>query len=147
MRVLCRHGHFAFYQAYSGEVAEFTNYFGLTLERDGEFYTFPLLAGAPDYSLAGKAYLGLAAVKTFEGIPWEVLKENGFVYNIATGKIVPKLSIIAQTSPVLSGYYFISDSKLIQPGSRDKLGNQILSYDAEFVFEYQQLRVTEFSYG
>ncbi len=146
MRVLCRHGHFAFYPKRPGDVARFMEFFEVDLVRDGDFYTFPLLQDAPKYSLAVKPYLGIPATTTFEGDPWAVMRENGFVYHIASGLLVPKQAVFIPINPILTGYYFLAESPLIQPGSQNAAGQKILSYDAEYMQEVNQLRVTEFAY-
>jgi len=146
MRVVCRHGHFAFYPKNSTDVGRFTNYYDVELVRDGNFYTFPFLKDAPRYSLVLKPYLGLPATTTFEGRDAsEVFRENGFVYNIELGIVVPKLSITTVISPPQAGYFFLGQSPLIQPGSRTITGQQVLSYDAEFIQEYFRLKVREYS--
>lgn len=146
MRVLCRHGHFAFYPRTSTDIATFVNRYGQELVRAGEFYTFPLLVDAPDYSLQGKPYLNLPALSTFEGKPWDVMRENGFVYSIATGLLVPKLSVTVFINPPRTGMYLTAETPLIQPGSRNITGQQLLSYDAEFDPKTFILRVREFNY-
>jgi hypothetical protein len=146
MRVLCRHGHFAFIPNDAEQISRFASYFDKEVERDGDFYTFPLLAGAPKYSLAGKLFLNLPAVTTFEGEPWEVMRENGFVYSLATGLLVLKESITTLINPPQTGFFFLAQTPLIQPGSRNASGDQVLSYDAEWVQRAYQLRVSEFQY-
>lgn len=146
MRILCRHGHIAFYQSYAGEIARFMEFFGVELIREGEFYTFLKLAGAPKYSIAGMPYLGLPAKVTFEGEPWEILKANGYVYQIATGLIVPKESILYTFTPEQTGYYYLWDGPLIQPGAWAE-GNQVLSWDAMYDDEMVLTKVSELSYG
>lgn len=145
MRILCRHGHFSFFQSYAGEIARFMEVWGVELVKQDDFYTFLKLAGAPKYSLAGKPYLGMLAVKTFEGEPWEILKANGFVYQIASGLIVPKQVILNPFTPVQTGYYYTSEGPMIQPGSWYN-GNQLLSWDASYDYEFNQLQMSEFSY-
>lgn len=143
MRVLCRHGHLAFYETYAGEIAYFMDYYGVELERDGEFFTFPLLRGAPDYSLAGKPYRGILAVKTFAGKPWDILRENGFVYNISTKTLVPKATVLTTFNPVDAGGYYTHEGPLIQPGSWVD-GKQILSYDAAYGAKFLEARISEY---
>lgn len=145
MRILCRHGHFSFFQAYPGEIAEFAQYWETELVRVEGFYTFPLLAEAPEYSLKGKSFLGLTAVKTFEGTPWEIMRENGFVYSLAEKSLVPKASIAAPYTPVLTGYYFSENFPMLQPGLRVG-GNQILSWDASYNDSQKILKISEFGY-
>ena len=146
MRVLCRSGHFAFYPRTSSDLARFSKYFAVSLKRENDYYTFEGLFGAKNYSLLGKPYLNLPALKTFEGSPWDVMKANDFVYHIGLGIIVPKLAVIGVVDLPLIGFYFRSKSPLLQPGVRTILGRQIMSYAAEFVYEGDALRVLEFGY-
>lgn len=145
MRVLCRHGHFAFYPVDADEVGRFTTYFGIELEQDRDFYTFPKLAGAPGYSLRVLPYLGTPATATYAGEPWEVMRENGFVYSLQTKLLVPKLSIVSVVDFPQTGYFFKVNG-FVQPGSRTILGRQVLGYDGEFVQSTFQLRISRLSY-
>lgn len=146
MRVLCRHGHFAFYPRKASDIARFSNYFGITLKREQDYYTFESLYDAPHYSLFGKTFLSVPAITTYQGHPWEVMRENGFVYHLGLSAVVPKLSIVAVTDLPLVGYFFSASGALIQPGTRTLVGRQILSYSGEFTEEGYSLRVSEFAY-
>lgn len=149
MRIICRHGHFAFYPEHAGDLSRFVSYYGIALARDPDedFYTFPLLVGAPNYSLVGKAYLGLAAIATFGGRhSWDVLRANGFVYSLTSKGLVPKASIMINVNPPLVGYYYLGQSQLVQPGSLNVNGQRIISYDAELLQDYNELRISEFEY-
>jgi hypothetical protein len=116
------------------------------LVRSEEFYTFPLLTEAPKFSLKGLGYLGLEATVNYEGNPWDIMRENGFVYNIGRESLSLKESILTLASPALSGYCFLSTTPLIQPGSRNEIGRQVLSYDGEFNVESFHLKLSEFGY-
>jgi hypothetical protein len=145
MRILCRHGHFAFYPRTVSDVAAFANRYDLSLSRVDEYYTFDSLAGAPEYSLPGLNYLGLPAVVSFAGKPWEVMKANGFVLDLNTKALVPKTSIVTLINPSRTGLYYTAETPLVQPGSRDVISAlQVLSYDAELDMSSFTLRVREF---
>ncbi len=144
MRVLCRHGHFAFYPREAGDINRYARHYGQELVRDGDFYTFPRLQGAPKYSLQGKPYLTVPAVKTFEGEPWEVMKENGWVYLIAADIIVPKATIVGKAPLSETVFYFLAQNILVQPGSFLANGEKAMSYDGEFSQKTFQLRITGF---
>lgn len=147
MRVLCRHGHFAFFPKRANDIAKFCNYYGVELERDGDFYTFPALVGAPRFSLKGKSFLNMTALANYEGRgPLEVFRENGFVFDIEAEEIVLASSIDIQTNPKWTGNFILAEAPLLQPGSRNAAGQRILSYDAEFFQEFFQLRISEISY-
>ncbi len=147
MRVLVRHGHFAFYPRKTSELSRFAKMFDVDLVRDGDFFTFDFLAGAERYSLAGKLYLNLPALETYEGRgPWDVLKQNDFVYSTALGLLVPKASITAVMQSPRSDTYFICPTPILQPGTLDATGQQILSYDAIFNDDTFQLKIIEVAY-
>lgn len=147
MRVLCRHGHFSFYPKTPDDIGLFNRVFDVELEPDSDFWTFPFLVDAPRYSLTVKPWLGVPAIATYEGRgPWEVMRENDFVYNISLGLVVPKLTIVQTVELPGSGYYFRAPAQLIQPGARDGSGQQVLSYDAEFEQGYQRLKVLGYDY-
>ncbi len=147
MRVVCRHGHFAFYPRRAGDINSFAQAFDVELEREEDYFTFSGLAGAPKYSLAAKPYLNLLpATTTYEGAPWDVMRENNFVYNIALGILVPKLSIIGIADITQHGFFYVCNVPLLQPGVRTLLGRQIMSYSGEFYEERFYLRIAEFAY-
>ena len=143
---MCRHGHFAFFPRAADDIARFIDHYETPLVREGEFYTFSLLKAAPAFSLAEKSYLGMTALETFEGEPWEVFRANGFVYSIVNDSLVPAASVNISIDPPRSGFYFISDWPLIQPGSRNAIGQPLLSYDGEFDLSTMELLVSEFQY-
>jgi hypothetical protein len=146
MRVLCRHGHFSFYPRAASDIARFSNFFGVSLKREQDYFTFEGLIDAPKYSLTGMPYVNLPAITTYEGEPWDVMRENGFVYDLRVNLLVPKLSVVAFVELPQVGFYFRAGGSLIQPGSRTLLGRQILSYSGEFVEEGFSLRVLEYDY-
>lgn len=147
MRILCRHGHFAFYPKNENEIYRFENLFDEEIVRVDDFYTFDFLSEAPDYSLIGKNYLGLPAVAGFEGNPWDVMEANGFVYNVALGLVVPKTTILTVVSIDISESFYTTENPFIQPGSLNVDGSRILSYDANYSVDTSQLRIFEVQYG
>lgn len=146
MRMLCRSGHLAFYPRLPGEISHFISYYGTPLVAVSDYYTFPGIAAAKDYSLEGHPYLNLTASATFEGRPWEVFKANGFVYDLTSDSI--RLSSAVQTTVKLPlvGNYYLSPYPVLPPGSLFTAGNRILSYDAEYDFDFYQLKVLRFDY-
>lgn len=131
LRAKCLHGFFIFQETKVGQVSDFMSLTGLSLVPWRDAYTFEDLAEAPDFSLAGKALLGVAATKTFEGEPWEVFEANGFAYNFDTGLVVPIQSVTQQVVIQLAGNRFISNG-LILPGSLTAEGERVKDYSAWF---------------
>lgn len=131
MKVKCLHGFFIFEETKVGQVSDFMSLTGLSLVPWRNAYTFEDLADAPDFSLAGKTMLGVAALATFAGEPWEVFEANGFAYNFDTGLVVPIASVVQEVSIQLAGNRYISNG-LILPGSLTAEGDRVKDYSAWF---------------
>jgi len=146
MRVICRHGHFAFYPRDEKDISLFASYNELELVRVGDYFTFESISEAPDFSLEGLAYLNLTASETYEGNPWEIFRENNFVYDLANDEIKLKTQVSNSVKLPQTGPFYCPPVFLIQPGSILADGNRVMSYDAEFDQESYQLKVREFAY-
>lgn len=146
MRVIVRHGHFAFYPRDDKDLGRFQLYFEQALEPEEDYYTFPFLLGAPRYSLQGAPWLSIPALASYEGTPWQVMRENSLVYHIALGIVVPYATITDMVKLPAATYYAIAQKPLIQPGCLMLTGDRILSYDAEFIQDWQQLRIRSIGY-
>lgn len=146
MRIVCRHGHFAFYPRKASDIQKFAESFDVELEREEDYFTFAGLIGAKDYSLQGLPYLGVPATKTFQGKPWDVMKENALVYNVQLSLLVPKVSVVGIVDITQKGFFYVCNVPLLQAGARTILGRQILSYSGEFHEDKFYLRILEFSY-
>lgn len=131
MKVRCLHGFFIFEEIKAGEVSDFIGYSGLKVSPSGPFFTFDLLKDAPRYSIAGAPYLGVPAVETFEGEPWEVFEANGFIYDFTLGLLKPIESITTIAPLKNVGRRFISNG-LILPGSLTDEGNRVKDYAAHY---------------
>lgn len=146
MRVLVRHGHFAFYPGDAEDLARFCRTLNIILTAVDDYYTFPTLALAERFSIAARPYVNLPALTTCERrAPWDVMRANGFVYHMATGLLVPALAIIGVVDMPESNYYYMQSS-ILQPGMRLFTGQQVLGYDAEYHVDTCQLRILELTY-
>ena len=147
MRIVCRHGHYAFYPQSSTELARFCTKYSTELFAEQDYYTFEELLDAPRYSLAGMAWVNLPAIKTFEGRhAWDAMRENDFVFSLQTKLVVPKLSITGVYDNFRSGYYWRSVTILPQAGYRDLTAQQILSFDAFHDVGLSETRIISVSY-
>lgn len=146
MRVICRHGHFAFYPRNASDIYRFANAFDVELMREQDYFTFSGLIGAKTYSLLGKPYLNLPAIATYEGTPWAVMKENNYVYSVQLGLLVPKVSIVGIVEITQKGFFYVCNVPLLQPGARTILGRAIMSYSGEFDEDKFYLRILEYGY-
>lgn len=131
MRVRCLHGFFLFQETTAGQVSDFASATGLKLEPFGSDYTFEALALAPSHSIQGKPLLGLPAVATYQGQPWEVFEANQFVFDFDAGIMKPITSVILRTWIRPAGNYFVSPG-LIMPGSIADQG-RVKSYDGRWL--------------
>ncbi len=99
MRVVVRHGHFAFYPRDRSEVLhfrrKFTNLPFNQLFAQDDYFTFIGLLNLPTWSQIGKPYglLGAPALLNYAGShPYQVMRANRFVYSMLTATIVPSLT-------------------------------------------------------
>jgi|SRR5690606_31607285 len=146
MRILCIHGYFLFFPETATQLSRFKDQFDLELYPKDDYYTFEGLLDAPTYSIVGADYMGVRATQTFSGKPWEVFAKNGLVWNLASKRVAFKQSIIGRIDSPLSGYYFSSDTLIIQPGQMNALGRRLVSYDARLNEKTQSLHVSRFDY-
>jgi hypothetical protein len=146
MKIQCLHGYFRFQETRIGQVSDFMARFGFELVSVGDHYTFADLEDAPRYSLAGSPLLmGIPAIKTFEGEPWEVFEENGMVYNFALGLFVPIVGVLQKAEIIQAGNKFIS-SGLLLPGSITEDGEIVKDYAAWFSRDTLRFTYSEVGY-
>lgn len=143
LHVTCLHGYFQFREDRFGEVAKFNTIYDQDLVAKDDYFTFSMLALAKSYSLLASPYLGVPAIKTYAGEPWEVMKQNLLVYDPFLKRVVPIVSVVAtfDATPLYNGYMARG---LIQPGSLNKTWMRVKSYRAHFslsdlVFNYSEL--------
>lgn len=141
VKIKCRHGFFTFHEEKAGEISKFAYLFDLDLVPFRDAYTFESLVDAESYSLAGKLYLNLPAIKTFEGEPWEVLEENKFVYGLSLGALIPIETIIDPITVSKSDYYYLQTG-LIQPGCLIG-GKRVINYSAWYGWQAYSIKYTE----
>lgn len=147
MRIVCRHGHYAFYPFKSEEIANFCTKYDASLSPENDYYTFDELIDAPRYSIQGKPWLDIPALETFEGPrAWDVMQANDFVFSLQLKTIVPKLSIVGVYDNPRSAYYWRAVTILPQAGYRDVTGQQILSFDAIHDVALSETRILSVSY-
>lgn len=146
MKVDCLHGYFKFYDDTIGQINHFVSLYGLPIVRSNDHFTFEALVDAPDYSIEGGLYLGALSTKTFEGDPWEVMKENKLVYNFNLSKVVRIETITDAIVISPSVYFFLSSSGMIQPGSVTEDGLRVTDYSASYSFERPGFRYVGVSY-
>lgn len=145
MKIRCLHGYFILEELDPGDASEFVSHFGLKLAALPNGYTFEALADAPDFAIAGGLYLGAPVTKTFEGTPGEIMRENGLVYSINTGLVVPIASITTPARPQAAGNYFVANG-IIQPGSVTEDGGRVKDYAAFYQRDTGWFKYSEISY-
>lgn len=146
MKVRCDHGYFFFEEERAGELSRFASVYGFELVAKDTYYTFAALMEAPDFSLTAVPYLGVPALKVYAGKPWEVMRENGLVYNFTLGRVVPIQSVTSRAVVQNAGLYRIADGLLL-PGSIGDGGLRVTEYTAHLVWDSSKFRYTEVNYG
>jgi hypothetical protein len=141
MKVRCLHGYFIFEETEPAQLSEFASLFGLDFALKDGYYTFSDLLDAPEYSIVGGLFLGAPTTKTFEGRPWEVMRENELVYDFNLGKVKP---IATETNVIqidTAANYFLSNG-MILAGSITQNGDKVRDYDG-----FYQRRTGKFKYS
>lgn len=143
MKINCRHGFFTFEEERCGELSDFVSLYDLPIVRDGSIFTFEDLAEFPLYSIKGGQLMNLTATATIEGMPWEILKANKFVYDFNKGLLVNLESVTALANLTESGRYYASPG-LIMPGALTDEGLRVTDYAAWFskapiLFRYSEV--------
>lgn len=142
LKIRCVHGFFFFEEQKSGQLYDFQKIFGFTLSAFENGLTFSALKDAPRHSIEGSTFMNATATATFEGNPWDVMRENGLVFNFASGLIVPLASVSDRVIINNAERYFLS-SGLIQPGAVTDDGKRVTDYSAFFYFDSNKFRYSE----
>ena len=146
MKIKCLHGYFIFEESSQGQISDFMSQYDLELVPKNNYFTFPSLLEAPKYSLAGGDYLGATATETFEGDPWDVMRENGLIYNFETDEVVPIIQILKTVSIQSTGLYYLTNG-LILPGSVTDDGTRVTDYAAWYSRGNQMFKYSEVTRG
>lgn len=145
MKLNCLHGYFIFNETKMAQVSDFMNYTGLPLVSKDDYFTFQGKDSVPEFSLKDAPFMGVIATKNFEGPPWELYEENGFVFNFLTGLMQPITSITQVCQIKAAGDYFVSNG-LILPGSVTADGSRVKDYSAWYSRDSQNWRYSEIVY-
>lgn len=145
MEIKCLHGFFKFTEHAEGEISQFASLFDLDLVLQDDYFTFDSLSEAPRYSIAGSTYLGAPATETFEGDPWQVMKQNELVYDFLNDVVVPIATIIQSVTLDLIDYYYLSNG-LMLPGSVTDDGFRVTDYSAWYSFDEATFKYSEVEY-
>ena len=128
-----------------GQVSDYMSMTGVSLVPKDNYYTFESLLDAPTYSLKGKPIGSVPALKTFEGKPWEVFKENQIIYDFTIDQIRLISSVTKTTSVRTAGNRFVSPG-LILPGTLTEGGMRVKDYAAWYSRQTQIWLYSEISY-
>jgi len=145
MRIRCSHGYFFFWEEEVGEISRFASNYGLKIVPKDDYYTFESLVDAPTYSLENQDYLGATAIVTYEGNPWDVMRQNKLIYDFANDQVVPIDTIPVSAEASRAPFYFYTGGLLL-PGSKRSDGVRVTDYSAHYVFSSNKFRYTEVIY-
>ncbi len=145
MKITCLNGYFNFRETSLGEIAEFNSIFSSTLTAKDDYYTFNFLKDAPEYAIAGSKYLNLVATKTYSAKPWEIMRENKFVYDFNL-KALTVSSLVAKKVLLTRLRDRYSASGLIQPGSVTSDWKRISGYQGTVNLENLNFSYSEIFY-
>ena len=145
MKFNCEHGFYTFYPESMDDQAYFEFNTGFELVRLGKGLTFDILAQLPDYSIKGQPYGNLTATVNYAGHPADVLRANGFVFDVEKQQLATLDSITSSLKlyEQQNGAYIATTF----PQAGSKVQNQtLLSFTGVPRFGNQQfiLRTYEF---
>jgi len=129
MKVIIENGYYKFYPLFGFEIT-LAESNGLSLVQNGDYFTFPLLAGLKTYSLEGQDYHGVNAIKTYSGRPEDVLLQNKLAYDYKGNKLISIDTFFQQAQYRAAETYFFDD--LPQAGSMTRNGQKIQNLSAEW---------------
>ena len=145
MRIVCNHGYFKFFEEKQGEIAKFNTRYGQDLKFVNDYYTFTGLSELNNYSIKGALYSNMVSTKTYAGEPWEIMRQNGFVFNFVLGVLSNILITGNFFKPVNVGAFKYSEG-LVLPGSYSYDARKVTGYTCRFDFDSALYRYTEFYY-
>lgn len=148
MRVVVRHGHFAFYPRNREEVLHFRRIFKFALVSERDYFTFSGLVGLPRWSQIGRDFCGIPAIVNYEGRDAsDVFRANSFVYSMQAEIAVPAATtyVASQINFQQSRDTLLSPRPFVQPGvlltvDRTPRG-MLLSYTGELDITEQRLSI------
>ncbi len=145
MKFACEHGFYTFEAESMDDTAYFQANTGLALTRYGAGLTFPFLAALPDFSIKGQPYGNLTATVNYAGHPADVMRANGFVFDVEKLQLV-KLAEMTKTLklyPQQNGAYIALE--LPQSGARYNQA-RLLSFAGVARFGNQQFIVRTYEF-
>lgn len=145
MKITCIHGYFIFREQSVGEIAKFNSLYDQDLTAFDDYYTFSLLVDSPIYTISGTSWLGVLANASFCGKPWELMRENSFVYNVQSSQIVA-ISTVTNRASITRTYADYLARGLIQPGSFDANYQRITGYNGILDFSTLNFYYSELFY-
>lgn len=86
MKIKVDNGYYRFYPIASHEL-DLLKAVGFDVIKKEDYFTFPLLAALPAYSIEGIVYGGITANATYSGTVELVLLNNKFIYDISSGAL------------------------------------------------------------
>lgn len=90
MKIICNGGYYKFYPAGQNELFLFEDKYRSSLQRVGDYFTFPALAALPDYSIQGQEFGGNTAIINYADAPDIVFIQNKLNYDTIKHTIVTR---------------------------------------------------------
>lgn len=148
MRVTCKDGFIQYRPQGPAELSRFLKLFGFPLKPEEDYFTHAGLIGLPRFSIQGHPYANVTAAVTFEGRhAHEVFRENGLVYSLATGLLVPAASIVSTVRLTPTQDCVLAPTPFLQPGIIISPGQKLRSYDGILDMNIQKLYLQSVEVG
>lgn len=146
MRIFCENGFYKFFPETALDLPIFERKNKVSLVPFDGAYSFSSMTVYPRFSILGQLYGSLPALATYAGRYADIFKENGFVYSLALGQVVPKALVALQTVAYTDGAAFLSASQMPQAGALNKKGYPISGFSARCEVEFNLFKIDRFFY-
>ncbi len=146
MKINCLHGFYQFIEEDAGDISNFSGLFGFDMVFEKGYYTYSFLSGAPRYAIKGSTYLGAPVTKTFEGDPWDIMRENDLIYDFTNDEVVPISTITTKVQIDSAADYYLANG-MILPGSITADGTRVKEYAAHYSFATGRIKYSGVELG
>lgn len=147
MRIICQKGFYKFFPQEIGDIKRFEAKTGTALIECEDYFTFPVLAALPNFSILGQIYSGvILGLKTYAGKREEVLAQNGLTYHVKLKRLILASTFAGFTKMKYDYSNFIIMNELPQAYFYDDRG-LITGFSGILDLNFMRYKIERFFYA
>jgi len=147
MRIICEKGFYKFFPQEVGDIKRFEAKTGYSLVQSEDYFTFPVLAALPNFSIVGQPYSGLiVGLKNYAGKREEVMAQNGLTYHVKLKRLLLASSFAGFTKMKYDYSNFIVMGELPQAYFYDDSG-LITGFSCVLDLKFMRFKIERFFYS